>query len=305
MIRKPILQLNLQRRREKECSLKQKKILMPVRPSSSAPASSPFPESDPPRYVLGTSLELVNYDQLRDRCCASAREGRRVAIDFCNTQTITMRRLEPHFREMTREIDCFIPDGMPLVWCLNLSGAGLSDRVYGPTFMRRCLREMPPSLTHFLIGGSEDCVDRLRRIFFNREDGRSNLCGWYTGPCFADGSLPEGRNEELIETINRLSPDFIWVGLGTPKQQAWIHLNKGRIRRGIILGVGFAFDVNAGTKPDAPAWIQPLGLTWLFRLASEPRRLLGRYLRYNSLFLYCLLWDGLRGRLFKPPKPLV
>ena len=63
----------------------------------------------------------------------------------------------------------------------------------------------------------------------------------------------------------------------------------------MILTVGFAFDVNAGMKTDAPAWMQRLGLTWVFRLGSEPRRLAGRYARYNLLFLYYLVRDGLRG----------
>jgi len=70
----------------------------------------------------------------------------------------------------------------------------------------------------------------------------------------------------------------------------------------VTLTVGFAFDVNAGMKPDAPAWMQRLGLTWVFRLASEPRRLAGRYLRYNFLFLWYLLTDRGRGkRLGKVP----
>ena len=54
--------------------------------------------------------------------------------------------------------------------------------------------------------------------------------------------------------------------------------------------------MNAGTKRDQPMWMQRLGLGWLFRLCSEPRRLLGRYVKYNSLFLFYLLWDGLRGK---------
>ena len=98
----------------------------------------------------------------------------------------------------------------------------------------------------------------------------------------------------MLEEINRLSPDFIWVGLGTPKQQEWIHRHKPALRRGVLLAVGFAFDVNAGLKKDAPAWMQRAGLTWAFRAFSEPQRLLTRYLRYNSLFLYYLLKDAFR-----------
>jgi N-acetylglucosaminyldiphosphoundecaprenol N-acetyl-beta-D-mannosaminyltransferase len=86
--------------------------------------------------------------------------------------------------------------------------------------------------------------------------------------------------------------------LGTPKQQAWVHKYKSQIRRGVVLAVGFAFDVNAGMKPDAPLWMQRVGLTWVYRLASEPRRLVTRYLKFNSLFLFYLLRDGLRGEAF-------
>ena len=99
-----------------------------------------------------------------------------------------------------------------------------------------------------------------------------------------------------MREINSLSPDFIWIGLGTPKQQAWIHRHKASIKRGVILAVGFAFDVNAGTKADAPAWMQRRGLTWMFRILSEPRRLLGRYLRYNTLFLFYLAKEAFAGR---------
>jgi N-acetylglucosaminyldiphosphoundecaprenol N-acetyl-beta-D-mannosaminyltransferase len=120
--------------------------------------------------------------------------------------------------------------------------------------------------------------------------------GAYHGKCDATGRMDPADETRVLEEINRLAPDFIWLGLGTPKQQAWVHRYKSRIRRGVLLGVGFGFDVNAGLKPDAPAWMQQTGLGWLFRLASEPGRLFGRYLRYNSLFLAYLLWDGVRGR---------
>jgi N-acetylglucosaminyldiphosphoundecaprenol N-acetyl-beta-D-mannosaminyltransferase len=111
-----------------------------------------------------------------------------------------------------------------------------------------------------------------------------------------DGYFRGEDEEQIVAEINRVSPDFIWVGLGTPKQQEWIHRNKSRIRRGVIFAVGFAFDVNAGTKPDAPEWMQRHGLTWLFRLLSEPRRLALRYLRYNTLFVFYLCKDALFRR---------
>ena len=104
------------------------------------------------------------------------------------------------------------------------------------------------------------------------------------------------EDEECIaKDINACDPDFIWVGLGTPKQQEWIARNRSHITRGVMLAVGFAFDVNAGTKKDAPQWMQPLGLTWFYRLCSEPGRLWWRYLKYNSIFVFYLLLQVLLG----------
>ncbi|MFL6529329.1 MAG: WecB/TagA/CpsF family glycosyltransferase, partial [Chthoniobacterales bacterium] len=100
----------------------------------------------------------------------------------------------------------------------------------------------------------------------------------------------------ILTEINRLSPDFIWVGLGTPKQQDWIHRHKALIKRGVLFAIGFGFDVNAGIKKDAPSWMQRLGLTWLFRALSEPRRLLRRYVRYNARFIYYVAKEALAAQ---------
>ena len=241
--------------------------------------------------VLGTPLECTSYAAWTARCQDLARSGATVAIDFTNTQIVTMRRHEPAFRQVTSRFDYFVPDGMPLIWCLNWQGAGLRDRVYGPTFMRHCILASPAPLTHYFLGGSEECLARLQ-VALRAENPDLVFVG------SQHGYFKTAEEDRIVDEINRLEASFVWVGLGTPKQQEWIHRNKGRIRRGVVLAVGFAFDVNAGTKPDAPPWMQRWGLTWAFRIASEPRRLVGRYVRYNSLFLFYLLWDGWRGRAF-------
>ena len=240
--------------------------------------------------LLGTPLLITDYEGLGAACLAWAREPRCVALDFANTQIVTMRRHEPAFRDLTSTYDAFPPDGMPLIWCLNRLGAGLRDRVYGPTFMRRFLETLPAGFTHYLLGGSEECGRRLRKKFALNPNVR--FVGSWHGRCLPDGRIDPAAEAQVIEEINRLAPDFIWVGFGTPKQQAWVRHYKPRLRRGVILTVGFAFDVNAGMKPDAPPWMQRLGLTWVYRFASEPRRLGPRYLKYNVLFLYYILAGG-------------
>jgi N-acetylglucosaminyldiphosphoundecaprenol N-acetyl-beta-D-mannosaminyltransferase len=247
------------------------------------------------RHVLDAPLLVTDYDRLAAQCLEWARGPRCVAVEFVNTHIVAMNRHDAAFRAVLGEYDYLLPDGMPLVWCLNRAGAGMRDRVYGPTFMRRFLATAPAGSTHYLLGGSDACGQRLREVFTQRNPGLK-FVGSFHGRCGMNGALEGDAEAEVVGELNRLSPDFIWVGLGTPKQQAWVRQHKQLIRRGVILTVGFAFDANAGFKPDAPLWMQGAGLTWLYRLWSEPRRLGPRYLKWNSLFLFYLAWEGCRGR---------
>lgn len=246
--------------------------------------------------VLGTPLVATDYATLAAWCHRRSRQPGAVALLFSNTHVITWRRRDPAYRRLTSAYDYFIPDATPLIWCLNRQGARLGDRVYGPTFMRETLNRTMPDYRHYLLGGSEEVGRRLRVRW-----PQVNFVGAFHGRCEPDGRLAGRDDARVLEELRRLEPDFIWVGLGTPKQDAWVQRNKPRLPRGIILSVGFAFDVNAGTKPDAPPWMQRLGLTWLFRMASEPRRLVGRYLKFNTLFLWYLLRDRCLGT---PPELL-
>lgn len=244
--------------------------------------------------VLGTRLQICTYASLTADLQARSREAGAFAVDFTNTHIVTLRRRDPEFRELTSRMDYFIPDGMPLIWCLNRQKAELRDRVYGPTFMRECVLASPVPFTHYFLGGNEECVRRLQESFL-KQNPNIKIIG------ARNGYFKSDDEPQIIEEINQLSPDFIWIGLGTPKQQAWIHKYKSQIRRGIVLAVGFAFDVNAGTKPDAPLWMQRYGLTWVHRLASEPMRLGPRYVKHNFWFLFSLFWDGIRGKAWKCP----
>ena len=253
-------------------------------------------QSIPVIEVLGTPLGVATYSELSDFCHARSRGSTVLSIDFTNTQIVTMRRSEPEFRSLTESVDYFVPDGMPLVWCMNRAQAGMKDRVYGPSFMRICLERTRRGVTHYFLGGSDHCLQELSRRSRERNPDLE-IAG------VRNGYFDEAEEEVIVEEINRISPDFLWVGLGTPKQQAWINRWKAKLKCVNVLAVGYAFDVNAGTKPDPPSWMQQFGLGWAFRLASEPRRLAGRYLKYNSLFLFFLAWDGFSGRAIKRAGP--
>lgn len=237
--------------------------------------------------VIGTDCSVTDKEQLLALLEAQAASGP-WSVDFTNVQIVTMRRTEPGFHSITERVDAFIPDSEVLRWAVNWRGGKMPSRVYGPDFMAYAIQATAPGTRHYFLGGSAHCLEHLLTNI-RRINPRMLIAG------SRDGYFKAADNELIVEDILEASPDFIWVGLGTPKQQQWIHENKHRFPHGVLLAVGFAFDVNAGTKKDAPSFLQRLGLTWLFRLLSEPRRLLGRYVKYNSLFILHLLRQG-RGQ---------
>src|ERR1035437_4509707 len=168
--------------------------------------------------LLGTPLLLTDYRGLDELCRQWARAGACVALDFANTQIVTMRRHEPWFRDLTSVYDCFPPDCMPLIWCLRLAGARLRDRVYGPTFMRQFLTSAPAESTHYLLGGSSACGAQLRAVFGKLNPGL-RFVGAFHGKCLPDGRMEGAADEAVIEEINRLSPDFIWIGFGRSEER--------------------------------------------------------------------------------------
>src|SRR6266404_7699523 len=111
--------------------------------------------------VLDTPLTATTYEEFIQYCHDLVRRGGTWAVDLSNTQVVTMRRHDSGFRQITSKFDFFLPDGMPLIWCLNRGGAKLTDRVYGPKFMLHCMLKSPAPLKHYLLGGSANCLERL------------------------------------------------------------------------------------------------------------------------------------------------
>lgn len=177
------------------------------------------------------------------------------------------------------------PDGMPMVWAGRAAGARIG-RVYGPDLMLAvCEVGERQGWSHYLYGGRrgipELLASRLRQRFPNLR-----LAGAYSPP-FREMTAAE--DDELIRVINTAAPDIVWVGLSTPKQERWMAQHVDRLNAPVLIGVGAAFDIHAGTVAQAPRWMQRSGLEWLYRLAREPRRLWRRYLRNNPAFLYRII----------------
>jgi N-acetylglucosaminyldiphosphoundecaprenol N-acetyl-beta-D-mannosaminyltransferase len=185
------------------------------------------------------------------------------------------------------------PDGMPLVWLAHLNGFGSVQRVYGPDFMLEfCRRTEHTDIRHYLFGSTDVVIETLAREL-RRAFPDISICGTFSPPFRHDTASP---NFDEIERIRAARPDVVWVGLGTPKQELWMHANAPHLSGCVLLGVGAAFDFHAKLKPQAPRWMQRSGLEWSFRLITEPRRLARRYIFGIPRFIFLLAKYGCQLR---------
>jgi len=177
-------------------------------------------------------------------------------------------------------------DGMPLVWVSWLKGFRHVERVYGPDLLLACCgRSLAKGYRHFFYGGGPGVPERLIDCLQKRFTGLQ-VVGGYSPPF---RPLTAEEDAEVVQRINAAKPDFVWVGLSTPKQERWMSEHRDRLTAPVLLGVGAAFDFHSGIKKQAPRWMQYGGLEWIYRLRQEPRRLWRRYLRNNPLFLWHIL----------------
>jgi N-acetylglucosaminyldiphosphoundecaprenol N-acetyl-beta-D-mannosaminyltransferase len=240
--------------------------------------------------LLGTPVACATYDSALARITALAREARPTAVCPANTHIIGEARNNVIFAQILARFELVLPDGMPVVWALNLRGAALKDRVYGPYFMRHVLLHTPRPWRHFFFGDSEECLADLRRVLLRLQPDL-NIVGMVSPPFRPFTTADE---ESFADTINSAEPDFVWVALPGVRMEQWIIGNRPRYRKGVFVAVGDAFALVSGRHRFAPSWMKRMAFTWAYRLCREPLRLGPRYLRYNSIFLFYLLWDVLR-----------
>jgi N-acetylglucosaminyldiphosphoundecaprenol N-acetyl-beta-D-mannosaminyltransferase len=232
--------------------------------------------------ILGVNVAAVQINDVIRQMAEWIEErdfGHYIAVT--NTHVVTESWFDPGFKKVLDVADFVVPDGMPLVWLGRLGGYSLKRRVYGPELMESFLRETGSNFRHFLYGGKPGIPERLMETLSEDCPGLQ-FVGSYSPP-FRPLTVDEDR--DIVERINDLNTDVLWVGLGAPKQEIWMYEHRNKLRVPIMVGVGAAFDFLAGAKPQAPVYFRENGLEWLWRLMSEPRRLWRRYLLYGPLFV--------------------
>jgi len=217
-----------------------------------------------------------------------------VAVHLCNSYTLSLATTDTGYRDLlNRGVN--LPDGTPLAW---IGAARTRTKVRptrGPGLLWDLMRaSVPPGSRHVLYGGSPHTLESLTRRLLEEVPGLQ-IVGAISPP-FRDLSATE--EDEFVTEMDRLKPTYVWVGLGTPRQDVFVAKMAER-SPAVFIAVGAAFDFAAGSKPEAPTFLHASGFEWLYRFASEPKRLWRRYTVGNAIFLRAVAveeWRRIRGR---------
>jgi N-acetylglucosaminyldiphosphoundecaprenol N-acetyl-beta-D-mannosaminyltransferase len=224
--------------------------------------------------ILGVGVSPIDLDDAIATIERWISEGSRNYVCITGVHGVMESRRDQRLRRIHNDAGMVTPDGMPLVWLSRFLGKHRTERVYGPDLMRKVTAVSSlRGYRQFYYGGAEGVADKLKQALITAHpklDVAGALC-----PPFRELTPEEDR--AVVAAINAARPDIVWVGLSTPKQEFWMANHLGLIEAPVMVGVGAAFDFLAGTKRQAPRWMQRNGLEWLFRLCSEPRRLWRRY----------------------------
>jgi N-acetylglucosaminyldiphosphoundecaprenol N-acetyl-beta-D-mannosaminyltransferase len=233
--------------------------------------------------VLGVPLALTDYERTMEWMDATIASGDKGYVCVAATHTVMVCQEDREMFEAVVNADLVVPDGQPVVWAMNALGYRLSSRVYGPDLMAHyCRRAGKTGTRMFLYGGRNQGALVQLALNLRRRDPGLRIVGGYAPP-FRE--LTAEEEDAIVAEINASGADVVWVGIGVPKQEKWMARMRERLDAPVLVGVGAAFDFHAGLVPQAPPWMQTLGLEWAYRLTHEPRRLWKRYLRYNPRFV--------------------
>ncbi|MBL8155289.1 MAG: WecB/TagA/CpsF family glycosyltransferase [Anaerolineae bacterium] len=232
--------------------------------------------------VLGFPVDAITYASWLERIGEWVKRGRPHHVCTINPEFIIIARQDANFANILRRAEMCVPDGVGLLWAARYLGRPLPERVTGsdgvPIIAERAARE---GWKLFFLGAAPGVAERAARILQERHPGLQ-VVGTYAG-------CPDpGEEDDLVERVNASRADILFVAYGAPEQDKWIARNLPRLRVGMAMGVGGAFDFIAGVVPRAPGWMRRMGLEWAFRLVRQPWRL-RRMLRLPRFVLAVVL----------------
>lgn len=235
---------------------------------------------------LGYSLDTLTREESLEKCVALCRQKKQQHV-VLNAAKVIKANKDPQLRKIINSAAMVNADGMSVVWGARLLGIEVPERVTGIDLMGDLVAKSAElGLSIYLLGATQPVVEKVAEIFTLRG---ANIVGYRNG--FWDSE----QESEVVEDINRLSPDILFVAVPSPQKEYFLYRNRDRLEVGLGFGVGGSFDVVAGKTKRAPLIMQKLGLEWFYRFIQEPHRLFKRYAVTNISFVLLVMGAKLFG----------
>lgn len=235
--------------------------------------------------IMGVNIAAINIEWLKQYLKENLQDLKGDYICVSNVHTTVTSYEDENYRNIQNNALMAIPDGGPLSSIGRKRGFSSMDRTAGPSLMEEIFKDK--GYTHYFYGSTEETLELLEKKLKEKYSG-IKIVGMYSPPF---RKLTKEEDEKVIEKINNFNPDFVWIGLGAPKQEIWMAEHQGKVN-GLMIGVGAGFDYFAGNIKRAPLWMQKSNLEWLYRLIQDPKRLFKRYFVTNTKFIWHAVIKG-------------
>jgi len=249
--------------------------------------------------MFGYRIAAGSVDDCLDQVVAWLEDGERRRYFACaNPHSLVVAEGDPEFRQALLDADLLVPDGVGILLGSRILGGEIRERVTGSDIFaglsRRLDRAGEGRYSYFFLGSSEEILrDISARL--SRDYPNIRFAGGFSPPYKAEFSAEDSRR--MVEAVNAVRPDVLWVGMTAPRQEKWIHQYRDKLDVNFIGAVGAVFDFYTGNVKRSHPVFQKLGLEWLPRLFREPRRLWRRNFVSSPLFLARVIRERLgRGR---------
>ncbi|MDT0593753.1 WecB/TagA/CpsF family glycosyltransferase [Glaciecola petra] len=240
--------------------------------------------------LMKTKVSAYSFSHTIDTISDMVEKQQGGYVSCANAFGLTMAYEEKDYRDILNEANIVTTDGMPIVWTLRAMGVEC-ERAHNDDLVLDCCERFD-NWTQVLVGGREGQPEEVAEELRKRYPGIKIL------DCFPTPERPVSAEytNQIIERINQLKPDVVWVALGTPAQDVWMSAVNGRISAPMV-ACGSLFDLLSGRTKPCPEWMKKSGLQWLYRLSLEPRRLFKRYAYYNSKYVLVAFLEIIKSRI--------
>lgn len=235
--------------------------------------------------ILGVNIAAIDMQWLVNYLKENISKLAGDYICVSNVHTTVTAYEDPEYLKVQNGGIMAIPDGGPLSTLGQRRGFKYMKRTTGPSLMGEIFSI--PGCRHYFYGSTQDTLDKMKDELIKKYPG-IQIVGMYSPPF---RPMTDDEDRAIVEQINETKPDFVWIGLGAPKQEKWMAAHQGKVN-GLMVGVGAGFDYYAGNIERAPEWMQKSNMEWFFRLLQDPKRLFGRYLKTNTKFIWNAMIRG-------------